>query len=217
MVTFGKWSIIKTFYFKSECHILKDKRNAIKRGEEMIKDCATKLRLLAVAFVLAVGHMLVFAPSHAYAFAGGDGTVGNPYQITTPAELASLESYVGSGYDNAHFKVMNNINLDIAPYNTGTGWSPIGQSNYFYGELDGNGKTISGLYVNLPNNNTYYSVPGAILASQTINGHQVLVATYQLEDNDSILDLDPVTHQILDPVGLGTTVVDAPNTGFYKP
>ena len=63
MVTFGKWSIIKTFYFKSECHILKDKRNAIKRGEEMIKDCATKLRLLAVAFVLAVGHMLVFAPS----------------------------------------------------------------------------------------------------------------------------------------------------------
>lgn len=50
---------------------------------------------------------------------------------------------------------------------------------------------------------------------QTINNQQVLVATYQLTDN-GVLDLDPVTGKIVDPVGLGQAVVGMPNTGFNR-
>lgn len=90
-------------------------------------------------------------PVRAHAFAGGAGTSGDPYQITTAAELASVSSYLGSGNSGKYFKVMNDIDLNVSPYNTGTGWTPIGTSSsstYFYGKFDGNFKTISGLYYN---------------------------------------------------------------------
>ena len=80
-----------------------------------------------------------------HAFAGGAGTIGDPYQITTPAELASLSSYLGSGHSGKYFKLINDINLGVAPYNTGTGWTPIGTSaNPFYGKFDGDYKTSEG-------------------------------------------------------------------------
>ncbi len=64
-----------------------------------------------------------------------------------------------------------------------------------------------------PNTNAYSTVPGAAFATTTINGQQVLVVTYELVDNGP-LDLDPTTGSIVDPVGLGTSVVNAPNTGL---
>ena len=89
-----------------------------------------------------------------YAFSGGSGTSGSPYQITTAAELASLSSYLGAGNSGKYFKVMNDIDLNVSPYNTGTGWTPIGtSSNGFYGKLDGNFKSISNLYYNSSGSN----------------------------------------------------------------
>jgi len=103
--------------------------------------------LLIMFFVLP--GVLACLPRQALAFAGGSGTSGDPYQITTPAELASLSSYLGAGNSGKYFKVMNNIDLNVSPYNTGTGWTPIGTNgNNFYGHFDGNFKTISNLYFN---------------------------------------------------------------------
>ena len=52
-------------------------------------------------------------------------------------------------YLTFHFQLDDDINLDVAPYNTGSGWTPIGtQDNPFTGTLDGGGKTIQGLYIN---------------------------------------------------------------------
>lgn len=85
------------------------------------------------------------------AFAGGNGTAGNPYQISNATELASLSSYLGGGYSSTHFVLTNDINLDVSPYNTGSGWTPIGNnSSQFIGKFDGGGHTISGLYINRP-------------------------------------------------------------------
>ncbi len=42
-----------------------------------------------------------------------------------------------------------NIDLDVAPYDTGTGWTPIGS---FAAIFEGNGNTISGLFINRTTN-----------------------------------------------------------------
>ena len=74
-------------------------------------------------------------------FGGGNGTSGNPYQISTSQHLKDIENFSTS---NAYYKVMSNITL------SGTWMTSIDptQSNILYGTLDGNGKAISGLSIN---------------------------------------------------------------------
>ncbi|MFA7578437.1 MAG: InlB B-repeat-containing protein, partial [Candidatus Muiribacteriota bacterium] len=50
-------------------------------------------------------------------FAGGDGTSGAPFQISTPAHLNNVRYFLTS-----YFILNNDIDLDVAPYNTGEGW-----------------------------------------------------------------------------------------------
>ena len=84
----------------------------------------------------------------------GSGTEGDPYQIRTAAELALLatfvnaSSYSGDAYHTAHYKLMNDI--DLGEYTSDAGWITIGvdANNSFKGVFDGNGKVITGLYIN---------------------------------------------------------------------
>ena len=77
---------------------------------------------------------LLAAPAAA---AAGSGTAADPYQITTAAELQSMNNNLA-----AHYKLMNNIDLN------GVTWTPIGTSSAgFFGVFDGNGKTISNLQI----------------------------------------------------------------------
>ncbi|MFY0683165.1 MAG: hypothetical protein JXR20_01335, partial [Balneola sp.] len=77
-------------------------------------------------------------------FAGGAGTSGDPYQVATAAQLDSVHNYL-----DKHFIQTADIDLDIAAYNTGSGWEPIGSSSSkFTGSFDGEGYTISGLFIN---------------------------------------------------------------------
>jgi len=66
-------------------------------------------------------------------FAGGDGTVDNPWQISTVDQLANLHNYLGAENADKHFVLINNIDLNVAPYNEGEGWDPIGN---YVGYLD---------------------------------------------------------------------------------
>lgn len=77
-------------------------------------------------------------------FAGGDGSEDNPYQIETAAQLDAVR-----GYLTAHFILVADINLDVAPYNEGEGWEPIGTSDApFTGGFDGKGHSIVNLLIN---------------------------------------------------------------------
>lgn len=84
-------------------------------------------------------------------FAGGAGTVDDPYKISTGAELAYLAEKVNGGesYSGEYFKLTNDIRLNEQDVPTGgNSWTPIGNSdNGFNGIFDGDGHTISGLYV----------------------------------------------------------------------
>ncbi|MCC5907903.1 MAG: hypothetical protein JJU13_16945 [Balneolaceae bacterium] len=78
------------------------------------------------------------------AFSGGDGSVGNPYQVSTAEQLQTISEFLSS-----HFIQVNNINAgSTSGWNGGSGFSPIGSSsNPFTGTFNGNGFEISGLTI----------------------------------------------------------------------
>ena len=87
----------------------------------------------------------------------GSGTVGDPYQIAT---LQNLTWIAASDVDvpspnqatrwAAHYIQNGDIDASsTSTWNSGAGWSPIGISpNNFTGTYDGDGHTISGLFIN---------------------------------------------------------------------
>ena len=81
-------------------------------------------------------------------FAGGTGTETDPYLIANGAQLALMRDKVNNGTANtAYFKLTDNITLNASIEAPANKWTPIGVGNAFKGSFDGNGKTISGLYV----------------------------------------------------------------------
>lgn len=76
-------------------------------------------------------------------FAGGTGTSVDPYQIENCTHLQNMKENLTS-----YFILNNDIDCDISPYNTGSGFEPIGLR--FRGTLEGNGYSISDLFINLP-------------------------------------------------------------------
>jgi len=86
-------------------------------------------------------------------FTNGNGLLSNPYQISTAAQLAKLAELVNSGdanYNVAYYRLSSDIDLSAygAGFNGGKGWTPIGKTNLFFGHFDGNGRKITGLYIN---------------------------------------------------------------------
>ncbi|MDZ7771338.1 MAG: filamin/ABP280 repeat domain-containing protein [Balneolaceae bacterium] len=88
-------------------------------------------------------------PAPGFAFTVGDGTSGTPYEITTSAQLDAIR-----GDLDAHYILTEDIELSTATgsggvfYHGGAGWEPIGENgDEFTGSLDGNGHTITGLYI----------------------------------------------------------------------
>jgi len=74
----------------------------------------------------------------------GSGSEVDPYQVSTATQLDSLRNYLDS-----HFILMNDIDLDVAPYNSGEGWEPIGTYNLpFNGSFNGQNYSISNLFIN---------------------------------------------------------------------
>lgn len=88
-------------------------------------------------------------------FSGGDGTKGNPFQVSNASELRLVAYRVNNELRADEFYVLtDDIYLnDVSDYdNWGTNapdskWDAIGIGRaYFYGGFDGNGHTIYGMY-----------------------------------------------------------------------
>ena len=118
------------------------------------------LFLLCMAFA-----MMAWLPPQLWAQtqpSGGDGSSESPFLITTAEELKWYASYVnGESGDNvvhttACAKLMNNIDLSTVCGKGKGNWTPIAKygiytfngEHRFDGVFDGNGYTISNLYIN---------------------------------------------------------------------
>lgn len=84
-------------------------------------------------------------------FAGGQGTQNDPWLISRPGDLNQIRDYLGPDNANRYFLQTNDIDLDVAPWNEGEGWEPLGTSILrFTAQYDGGGYVIDGLYINRP-------------------------------------------------------------------
>lgn len=88
----------------------------------------------------------------------GDGSTGNPYEISTAAELAWFRAYVNEGNLSVCAKLTDDIDLKDfchaadASNNIEKSWELIGSydsypNKAYKGVFDGNGHTISNLYI----------------------------------------------------------------------
>ena len=90
----------------------------------------------------------------------GDGSVGNPYKISTAAELAWFRDQVNSGNKSISATLTDDVDLvefchakDGTKYTEELSWTPIGITPRIYqGTFDGNGKIIRNLYINATSN-----------------------------------------------------------------
>lgn len=96
----------------------------------------------------------------------GDGEVDNPYIITTAEELAWFRDQVNSGNNFISAKISEDVEVidmstvchaeDKSQNLIEKSREPIGKNDYGYqyqGTFDGNGKTITNLYINASQNN----------------------------------------------------------------
>jgi hypothetical protein len=81
-------------------------------------------------------------------FAGGSGTIEDPYQIATADHLNNIRYNLTASYIQTA-----DIDLGVAPWNVGAGWDPIGDydpwdpSKSFRGNYDGNGYSINNMFI----------------------------------------------------------------------
>ena len=88
----------------------------------------------------------------------GNGSADKPYKISTAAELAWFRDQVNNGNNTISATLTKDIDLsefchakDGTTYTDELSWTPI---NWYQGTFDGNGKTISNLYINATSNYT---------------------------------------------------------------
>lgn len=122
-----------------------------------------KRLLTSAAFFLC--SLLTFAQ-----FSGsGAGTESDPYLILNPIQLNQLRNFLDQS--GVYFKLMADIDLTefLEDENPDQGWQPVGTSSApFKGILDGNGKTISGLWINR-SNTSYVGLFGYCFAATIKN------------------------------------------------
>lgn len=82
---------------------------------------------------------ILFNKDFAHLFGGGIGVPNNPFLIATPTQLDNIRHI-----PSVNFKLVNDIDLDVHPFNEAPGWNPI---DAFVGTLDGNNYTIYDLYI----------------------------------------------------------------------
>lgn len=98
--------------------------------------------LFSLAFLFAT------IPIFAQFSGSGSGTTSDPYLIYNESQLAQMANFLGQ---SKVFKLMKDLDVSnyISQNSPNEGWQPIGvQSSPFMGRLDGNGHTISGLFIN---------------------------------------------------------------------
>lgn len=125
---------------------MKSKQPLRKRLLALLLTLGVTLGLLPLGGVaIAAGTTDIWDGTTATAFAGGDGSEENPYQIATGAQLSYLREQVNGGekYDGKYFKLTTNLNLNDM------NWLPIGgdTNTPFQGSLDGQNHMISNLNI----------------------------------------------------------------------
>jgi|GEM_PF-1600706 uncharacterized protein (TIGR02145 family) len=130
----------------------------------------------------AYGEELSFVTLSDALFAGGSGTLADPYLIETPEHLNNVRQFLGSQNTDVYFRQIADINLGVSPWNDGQGWVPIGANHMpFCGKYNGDNHQIIGLTI--INYSSYYQglfgyTANAELKNIVINGVSLSASNY---------------------------------------
>lgn len=143
------------------------------------RDRKHRVRQVLAHFTLACALMTLAGPAQAQFSGSGSGTSSDPYLIFTATQLNQMRNAKA-----AYYQLMADIDIaDWIDENTPTeGWNPVGNaSEVFSGTLDGNGYTISGLWINRSSTNyigLFGYISGATIQDLTIEAGKIVGAEY---------------------------------------
>lgn len=140
------------------------KKRGCGRAVSLILVLSMLLSLFSAVDLSVFAAVTVWDGSVADGFAGGSGTEEDPYIIVTAEQLAYFAQSVNSGdrYYDTYIRMDSDIQLNdttdwehwgqtdengsiISPVNV---WTPIGDNQWLNCIFDGNGHTVSGVYIN---------------------------------------------------------------------
>lgn len=132
---------------------------------------------------LAATFLCCMATSFAQFSGSGSGTENDPFLVLNPIHLNQLRNFLNK--DGVYFKLMADIDLTeyLEDESPSQGWQPVGNSSSaaFKGILDGNGKTISGLWINRGSND-YVGLFG-YTSKATVKNLTIVANTIAGKDN----------------------------------
>ena len=143
---------------------------------------------------LAVMFLCCAATTFAQFSGSGSGTENDPYLILNPIHLNQLRNFLNT--EGVYFKMMADVDLtEYLEDENDQGWQPVGSSSsaVFKGILDGNGKTISGLWINRGSNDnvgffgytTKATVKNLTIVANTIAGKSNVGGISGYSDNST--------------------------------
>lgn len=130
----------------------------------------------------AVMFLCCIATSFAQFSGSGSGTESDPYLILNPIQLNQMRNYLNQ--TGVYFKLMADIDLTefLEDEYPSQGWQPVGTSSTpFKGILDGNGKKVSGLWINRNSSNYvgfFGDLSGGIVKNLTLKGTSINGSSY---------------------------------------
>ena len=172
--------------------------------------------------ILAAVFLCCMATTFAQFSGSGSGTESDPYLILNPIQLNQLRNYLNQ--EGVYFKLMADIPLTeyLEDESPTQGWQPVGNSSSaaFKGILDGNGKTITGLWIN--RGSTDYvglfgytsgaTIKNLTIVANTIVGKDNVGVLSGYGDNSTYTDVNITTTKIQGASNVGGLVG---NTGDY--
>ena len=141
------------------------------------------MKKLFLKSLFAAACCLVFPAGMSAQFSGsGSGTKDDPYRIFNADQLNQVRNFAEK--TDVYFSLEADIDMTqwIAENNPSQGWLPIGNNNSgFRGKFNGNGHTISNLWINRPNTD-YIGLFGYISTGADIQNLKLENADYVGKD-----------------------------------
>lgn len=175
-----------------------------------------RLILIGLVIVLSVGLTAQIAQNPP-----GSGTITAPYLISTMSHLYWITA--DSSRWHAHYRQTGDIDAsETGTWFNGQGFPPIATyNNKFDGSYDGNGHTISSLYINRAGNSSLFSnIEDAVIQNLILSGANISVgglligtSTYSLIQNCMVNGTIGRGGGLLLGEGWNTTIINCHATG----